>query len=76
MSLMALHDFLWIPFFSTLVRKCERKNDQKLLDTIKEFADNLNKYVDQHNSAQKLNNNIVDLILSGNHAHDSDLILL
>ena len=38
--------------------KSERKNDQKLLDTIKEFADNLNKYVDQHNSAQKLNNNI------------------
>ena len=38
--------------------KSERKNEQKLLDTIKEFADNLNKYVDQHNSAQKINNNI------------------
>ena len=43
--------------------KSERKNEQKLLDTIKEFADNLNKYVDQHNSAQKINNNINNMPL-------------
>ena len=38
--------------------KSERKNDQKLLDTITEFANNLNKYVNQHNSAQKNKDNL------------------
>ena len=47
----------------TNIVKSERKNEQKLLDTIKEFADNLNKYVDQHNSAQKINNNINNMPL-------------
>ena len=42
--------------------KSERKND-KLLDTIKEFADNLNKYVDQHNSVQKINSYINNMTL-------------
>ena len=40
------------------VIKSEKKNESKLLDTITEFANNLNKYVDQHNSAQK---NIKDI---------------
>ena len=38
------------------ISKSDRKNEQKLLDTITEFANNLNKYVNQHNSAQRNNN--------------------
>ena len=54
--------------------KSERKNNTKLLDTITAFANNLNKYVDQHNSAQKLDQNIPSpFILRTNENEIDDL---
>ena len=51
--------------------KSDRKNNNKLLDTITEFADNLNKYVDQHNSAQKCDKNLPSsFILNANEIED------
>ena len=51
--------------------KSDRKNNHKLLDTITEFADNLNKYVDQHNSAQKCDKNFPSsFILNANEIED------